>query len=355
MYTILLADDELIEREYLKSIFKKYPGDYIVIGEASNGEQVIKIANNLKPDIVIMDISMPIINGLEAAKKIKEIFEDTIIILNSAYSEFEFAQKAINYNLDSYLLKPANEKEIIDTIQSSIYKSKDISSSQIRKSQKLETDYPYELIDDLVVSIQAKDLDLLDFSSNTYINYLKKSKTETGDNRIFVINTIFTVMRIMKQSYPEDARCLLRCEGYINDVSQVEYSHKIVSLAEEFFVTVRLLVKNYSLYSSNFTDNLEKYLDENFQKDISLESLSEKFHFSPTYLSRKFHQDKGLTINSYLKNKRIEYSIHLLKDSDIPINDLASKSGYNNISHFNRVFKEVTGKTPTEYRSKGVE
>ncbi|NMA49158.1 MAG: response regulator, partial [Tissierellia bacterium] len=230
MYTILLADDELIEREYLKSIFKKYPGDYIVIGEASNGEQVIKIANNLKPDIVIMDISMPIINGLEAAKKIKEIFEDTIIILNSAYSEFEFAQKAINYNLDSYLLKPANEKEIIDTIQSSIYKSKDISSSQIRKSQKLETDYPYELIDDLVVSIQAKDLDLLDFSSNTYINYLKKSKTETGDNRIFVINTIFTVMRIMKQSYPEDARCLLRCEGYINDVSQVEYSHKIVSL-----------------------------------------------------------------------------------------------------------------------------
>ena len=125
LYTIMVVDDEIIEREYIKGIVLKYPNRYCLVGEANNGKQAINIALDKRPDVIIMDISMPLLDGLESSRLIKLEYKNSVIILNSAYSEFEFAQKAISYGLDAYLLKPASENEIIDTIESSLRKAKD--------------------------------------------------------------------------------------------------------------------------------------------------------------------------------------------------------------------------------------
>lgn len=124
MIRILIADDEMIERKYLKKLFGNYPYLFHVVGEARNGQEVTEKARELHPDVIIMDINMPLMDGLTSAQKIKQQFPDTIILLNTAYAEFEFAQKAVEYHLDAYLLKPAKEDLILKTIDDCIQKRK---------------------------------------------------------------------------------------------------------------------------------------------------------------------------------------------------------------------------------------
>lgn len=93
-----------------------FPGNFeniSVVGEAENGRQAIEMASRLKPDIIIMDIKMPGINGIDAATKILETLPDIIIIILTAYDNFSYAQKAINCGIEGYLLKPIQKKEVV--------------------------------------------------------------------------------------------------------------------------------------------------------------------------------------------------------------------------------------------------
>lgn len=124
MLKILIADDEMIERRYLTAVFRKYPQLFTVVGEARNGREVIRQATLLRPDVIIMDINMPFSDGLTCAGEIKQMYPETIILLNTAYAEFEFARRAVEYQLDAYLLKPAPEELILRTIEECLRKKR---------------------------------------------------------------------------------------------------------------------------------------------------------------------------------------------------------------------------------------
>lgn len=132
MLSILLADDEPIERRYLTSVFRRYPDRFRIIAEAINGKEALKLALRYQPDIVIMDISMPVLDGLAAAILIKESLPSCIILLNTAFAEFEFAKRALDHGLDAYLLKPSDETVILSTIERCIQKKAQSAIKQER-------------------------------------------------------------------------------------------------------------------------------------------------------------------------------------------------------------------------------
>lgn len=239
MYTILIADDEQIERKYLRNIFEKHPRKYQIVGEAADGKEVVRLAWKTKPDVIIMDISMPVLSGLEASLTIKEKLPDTIILLNTAYAEFEFARKAVEYRLDAYLLKPSSEELIFQTIDHCI-----------------------------------------------------RARQEHGGES--------------KQPVVESA---------------------VPSM-----------------------DTVAAYIDKHFKENISLNNLADVAHFSPSYLSHLFHQERGITIKGYLNQKRVAHAVYLLQSSRLSVKEISEQCGFTNISHFNRVFKQYAGKSPAEIR-----
>lgn len=112
MYRILVADDEPIERQVVsKRIQKNFPGQ-IEIFTAQNGREAMEIFERENCQIAILDISMPGINGLEAAKYIREKYPDSIIIFLTAYDEFNYAKQAIGVKALEYLLKPGRDEEL---------------------------------------------------------------------------------------------------------------------------------------------------------------------------------------------------------------------------------------------------
>lgn len=111
-YTILLVDDE---SEVRKRIVSKIPDDgvFSVVGEASNGFDALELIDKLKPNVVITDIRMPYIDGIELSKIIRKNYPKTKIAFISGYDEFSYAKEAIDLDVISYLSKPVGDEEVV--------------------------------------------------------------------------------------------------------------------------------------------------------------------------------------------------------------------------------------------------
>ena len=117
MYRVLLADDEQIERMALAKRLKRHFCGCLDISEAVNGAEALETFKREKSHIVVMDISMPEMNGVEAAEHIRSLDENCIIIFLTAYDEFSYAKRAIVIRALDYLLKPCEEDELVAVME----------------------------------------------------------------------------------------------------------------------------------------------------------------------------------------------------------------------------------------------
>jgi two-component system response regulator YesN len=121
MYTLLIADDERIECDAIELLVNraKLPLECV---KAKNGREAVELASQYHPDIAFLDIKMPGMNGIEAAKHIRETNPDCNIIFLTAWSSFEFAQQAIRLGASEYLVKPVQRKDVYDLLNGVIAK-----------------------------------------------------------------------------------------------------------------------------------------------------------------------------------------------------------------------------------------
>ncbi|MFC3883581.1 response regulator [Bacillus songklensis] len=113
---MVIADDEMIERKAMKKFLEEKFPEIEAAGEASNGRRAIELADELLPDMMIMDINMPGINGLEAIKTIRRRHPSIKFILVSAYDSFEYAKEAMKEGVKEYILKPSAKEETIEAV-----------------------------------------------------------------------------------------------------------------------------------------------------------------------------------------------------------------------------------------------
>ena len=109
MATLMIVEDESFERNALKNSIDWELIGVKVIGEAANGAQGLNLAMELKPDIILTDVSMPVMNAIEMTERIRKILPETKILFISSYDDFEYARQGIELNIFSYMTKPVNE------------------------------------------------------------------------------------------------------------------------------------------------------------------------------------------------------------------------------------------------------
>lgn len=138
MYKIVIIEDEDIIRNGLIQMVHELMDQCRVVAEARNGKEGIKVIESSKPDIVLLDLNMPIMNGLEMLEALPQNLFSTIVI--SGQSEFEYAKKAIQYDVVSYLLKPIDAKSLKESIEKAI----DVLEMKRRYISERKKD-PYEI------------------------------------------------------------------------------------------------------------------------------------------------------------------------------------------------------------------
>lgn len=251
-YRILIADDEPIERMVVSKMIQSHFGDEIELSQAVNGREAIEIARKAHCQIMLMDISMPGIDGLEAAETIREENPDCSIIFLTAYDEFDFAKRAIKVHALDYLLKPWSKDELIAVIDEAIH-----LVQQNAENREQETD----------------------------------KGTDTA----------------------EEKQELLKNQMQIERVRQ--------------------------------------YIETHYMEDICLQDAAAALHYSEVYFCKFFKHNFDKNFIMFLSELRVEKAKVLLSDVTINIRDVSRKVGYRDSGYFTKVFKRITGYTPSEYRA----
>ncbi|MCI5595231.1 MAG: response regulator [Lachnospiraceae bacterium] len=124
---VLLVDDEIIIREGFKKLFDWEAHDCEVIGEAADGLEALSKIDSLHPDLVIMDINIPIMSGLKVIKQSRMKYPDIAYVIVSGYDDFSYCQEALRLQITDYILKPVNYEEFgscIDNLKISLFEKK---------------------------------------------------------------------------------------------------------------------------------------------------------------------------------------------------------------------------------------
>ncbi|MCR5322815.1 MAG: response regulator [Lachnospiraceae bacterium] len=117
MYRVMLIDDEMSARKLMKASIDWNSLDMEVVGEAASGIEAINVIDDMKPDIAFVDISMPFMNGIEFTEMATKRYPDLVIIIMTAYDEFEYARKCVSLPVFEYMLKPIVRAEVTETLQ----------------------------------------------------------------------------------------------------------------------------------------------------------------------------------------------------------------------------------------------
>ncbi|MGB9662287.1 MAG: response regulator [Moorellaceae bacterium] len=116
MLRLLVVDDEPLERQAIRYLLEKMRPQYQVVAEGRDGAEAVTLGQQVRPDVVLMDIKMPVMDGLEAGKLLRDLLPDTRVIFVTAYDEFSYAQEAIALGASQYLLKPVAGEELVSLL-----------------------------------------------------------------------------------------------------------------------------------------------------------------------------------------------------------------------------------------------
>ncbi len=153
MIRIVLADDHIVMRNGLRLLLERQ-SDFQVVGEAADGRQTVEICDALKPEVVVLDIAMPNLNGIEAARQISAKYPQTAIVILSMHSDEGYVLRALKAGARAYLLKDSAESDLINAIRVvtegkaffSPAISKTLVDDYVRRLQQRGVEDSYELL-----------------------------------------------------------------------------------------------------------------------------------------------------------------------------------------------------------------
>ncbi len=140
------------------------------------------------------------------------------------------------------------------------------------------------------------------------------------------------------------------------DTFEVELpEEKCITICRIIEEHINILLCEYSEKNPDYdplVENLRNYIKEFTYSDISVASIASAFNYSEKYIGKRFKARTGMTIHEYINEKRLEKAVNLLESTDMSVTDIASAVGFNNVTYFNKVFKEKYALSPTQYRKK---
>ncbi len=404
MLKVLLVDDEELLRRGLKAIVHWEENECHVVAEAENGEEALEIIQNTDVDIVITDIRMPIMDGIQLMKNIWEKKKYIKVIVISGYDEFAYAQKAMEYGGSCYVLKPIDEEEInyaIKQVKNEInemhkqmalegfmkceakesYLKKIISGEVTQKNYSREILKALELVflgEYYCVGCCAVGEINVNLKNQRAIKEIEKIVNRDYNGEVFLNrhNEICIVLCYSNQDaksyslFCESAQFLEKYTGKTVVVGvgrrytcfdKIAISYKEAQEAMKYGYSVeKTAVIEYERVVSKKDDNsvalsivdqARKYIEAHYFEKVTLDELVLELYVSKSYFCKIFRDVTGYSFGSYLNNYRIEKAKMLLRDHRYKNYEISYIVGFEDSSYFNQVFKKSVGVTPRRYRS----
>ena len=399
MYSILIVDDEKNVTETLKESIPWANLGVDHVYTAGNGYQALGILSNIHVDLVIADIQMPHMDGLELVREIRNAYPGLHCIFLTAYDRFEYALQALKLGVDNYILKPISMIEITQTIESSLdnlYAEREnldmiFQESMIRRwlNGNISSNELTEKASFLPVSVYLHNYAVLAVSSTVEADairsFLEECKTifsERYDSALLCENYSRYVFLIGgKQISPEFICDTLR--GLVQKYEMEETVDCVISQIVTDFMKVQLCYRNVTEFlnvphtgnegkrihiieshypSAGSNDPVlrndlspiirrtKAFIEKHYAEGISLKTISSQLNVNTAYLGYLFKKEMGVYFNTYLNDFRVDRAAELLRGSAYSIAEIAAMVGFVTSSHFITTFKKKYGVPPLKYR-----
>ncbi len=372
-YKIMLVEDESIIRENIKKSIEWSKYGYEFCGEASNGEQALEIIEDIMPDVVITDIRMPFMDGIELSRTLKSLYPKMKLLILSGHMEFSYAKEAIGIGVYDYLLKPITPmkliktllklKEVLDDEQEEIriiqllteeiksIEAKVINDSTVLSVKDLMTETERE--QQFIEFLRCGHLENVDEFVDAYVSDQNKAFASTLYCAYFGIKMAATCIRVIEE-FGGIAEAVFLDFNNINDyVKKLANNGQIVAEMKKL-ITAVIEYRNKTIDSCALTvEEAKKYIMGHISDpNLSLNDVAGHVGLSPNYLSSIFKKVTGETFVRNITNMKMEHAKELLRTTKMTTADVAESVGYSDPNYFISVFRRNCGMTTKEYRRK---
>ena len=374
MYKVLFAEDELLVRLGLQNSIPWSKYEMEVAALADNGVEAYRLFEEIHPDILITDLRMEGMDGLELVKRVREIDKECAIAVISCLNDFETLRKLIPYNINAYVLKASIS---IDEVCNVLEQTKEYLISIGRTAKKVIPDLekPEDIISkyllgDAVISLED-DFEIFE-------HLLLFSLEEENKDKINKLAMDF-IYELVNRQIPGEMLVPLKdkefCVFYRSTEKKMDERIKRINNSIGDFLGVRFKITHSSRrkaenlkdwfdrayiqqYEINIDENSGKaliqksieYMQEHFRESLTLTDISRTIGLSVSYFSYLFKQETGKNYIEYLNEIRLLATMKDLMNTDEKVVVVAQKNGFQNLEYFSRYFKKQTGESPARWR-----
>lgn len=415
MYKVVFADDETLVRDRISTMVDWNSVGFSLVACCTNGYELMEQMEKEIPDLVILDINMPFINGLEAARQIRHSYPQVKIAFLTSYADFDYARQAVELNAMKYIIKPATAQELLkvlteardalDAEKQRVHRMADLEHAYRCSNQMLmqdilsdmaKSDTIYERAQscgfhwnaDTVFQAAAFRPDRAgrgtywdNVDERTLLFALCNVTTELAeDKQLGCVQIHGDVVALVGTAPADSIECVMLdfaesilqivstklhftvtaglgsvcrgCAGVAGSFAEAEKAMELsVRHGGNRLYTEQDLQQTYCGHTAVW--NAVNYIESTYaDPNLSADSVCEHLHVSPSYLRALFKQQTGLSIIGYITKARMERAKALLLEQGLKNYKIAELTGYSDPHYFSYCFKRYFGVTPAEMRSK---
>lgn len=391
MKSVLIVEDETLIRLGIRAMLEATGLQIMIAGDASDGREALDFMKRNPVDIVVTDIQMPIMNGLEFIEVCKQQYPDTVFLVLSSYEKFDYAQAAIRLGVKDYMLKSSmNVETFRASIRSILNSAYGIVSTDITEQSTNRISLLKEHI--LNNQLRRERPNLLPAESETFrypfwegqthvcligpgsmykgsseqiqsllqrLIWMIHDQSPTMDMEAISIRGVGILIfagagaieenhwRAWLSEIREKIREVINVELHWEERASLQDWRQIRQFCQKLILNFRMMDQeekaNPILKAMNF-------MQDHFEEPISLNQVAAQIHMSSSQFSRMFKEVTGFSYIRYLSDLRFEKAKAYLEDSGLTAMSIGKLVGYPNPRYFSKWFKAMTGITPGEYR-----
>ena len=361
MISVLIVDDEKLSRNTLRKMIPWNSLGISEVYEAGDGKAGLDIALGQKPAIIISDIKMPHMNGLEMAEQIRAKNLHSKLLFLSGYTDKEYLKGAIHLHVDGYIEKPLNAEEITSLLSKLVreytheYEQNNHNHYFFRGnydgSSLNENEFTLSKVDIASFRSHLKDNDS-DGANSFLDNLYKKMQTSESTDPDYIKNSFGRLALCVEGIAESNGLTEIHdtCNSFIDSVGN--YS-TLSSINEAFTSLVKKYFDAEAEYGRDHVSRIHKYIKSHYSDpNLSISDIAKYMSFNATYLSTIYKQNTGRTINNAITSVRIDEAKKLLAGTDLKLYQVGEKVGYRDGKYFTRIFTKESGISPRDYRER---
>lgn len=356
MYKVLIIDDDKSTRYMLKR-FKMWEAyGFAIANEACDGKEALQKLKSCHFDLIITDIKMPGMDGIEFLHELKSMKWQVCVIFLSTHSDFEYAKQGIRLGVFDYMTKPLNNDLFCEALE----RAKKYLDEEYAKRRKLDAEkkqltestglyYPITREKKLAACLLSGSSLITKEIENTFVEITEMFASDRYKIGILLNMMLANLSEKIYATFP----WLQKLEGKTITYDMTE-AQSIAEMKQKFLVYINSGIEIIRKYELHHADSVIRrtcaYVIDHVEQDIKLEMIANEVHISKDYIGKIFKQKTGCNFNDFVTKVKMEHAKYLILTGEFKNYEVSEKLGYSKPDYFSRRFKEYTGYTPTEFK-----